>query len=446
VTILRRTFGRGVVGRGCAWLAVAATGCFVGQACDPPEGPENLAEQCGLRCPEEGEGIVAGNSSISGIVEVDAFFGAVIDLSSAASSVNAGIRADLDRLALSLNLDAGSSGSEIADALRTRIEFYTDGGLELVFGEVVCQASVEVSARAAAECDVDVDPGTVEVACSGSCQVESGVAVDCGADGTLECVGTAPGFTCNGTCSGSCQLAAPAPCEGVCKGTCGGTCSVVDGNGECAGACEGDCQGTCELEAGGDCTGSCEGVCAFDSPDGTCDASMEARCTADAGGTVDCEGRCQGTAKPPSVKAECEAVVQTKADASLNCLPPSLVMNWQWAPGVEGDANAEAEFRAWLVTLEQTTTSAKSKGIKGDILVDGFAAMQESGEMATRSAADAALSGDLKASIGAGCALPELTAAGTLLAQESTTLATTLSDLSQVLAEVSPAEQPLNVD
>src|SRR5690606_21731024 len=239
-------------------LVVAATGC--GE--DAP---------CGLSCPVEG--LAEGNASISGIVSVDAFFGAVLSVRDTALNVSDTVRAELEGMAASLEVEgyADMSVSDLSAAIVGRMEakFQTtiQGGLTIKYEPPKCQASVEVAVQAAAECDVTADPGSIEAQCMGSCEVSAEVAADCQAMGTLECTGKAPNFECTGSCSGDCQLEVAASCEGTCNGRCTGECSAcaggncdTDGMGavtNCTGTCSAMCEGTCKLRAGGSCGGRC---------------------------------------------------------------------------------------------------------------------------------------------------------------------------------------------
>ncbi|MGB0679953.1 MAG: hypothetical protein ACPGUV_09865, partial [Polyangiales bacterium] len=226
-------------------------------------GEDGLAAQCGLTCPAEG--VLQGNASISGLANVDAFFGAVVGVRDASLELENAVRAELQGMAalLEVQVDANASladlSAQVKAALDAKLAANVDGGLTVRFQEPLCEADVEVTARATAECDAQVDPGAVQVACEGKCQVSAEVAAECAADARLECRGQAPALNCTGSCQGSCQLNAAATCEGTCNGTCNGTCSVTDATGNCAGQCDGTCQGRCELSAGGTCSGSCEG-------------------------------------------------------------------------------------------------------------------------------------------------------------------------------------------
>ena len=397
-------------------LAIAAPGC---------DALGGLAEECGLVCPDTG--VAEGNASISGIVSVDAFFSAVVDVRAATLRVSNTIRVELEGIAASLGLEGYAElsldelGAAVETGLQAQFSAFVEGGLTISYEPPRCELDVEASVQAAAECDVDVDPGSVEVQCMGSCEVSAEVAAECEAMGTLECTGTAPNFQCEGTCQGDCQLSASAGCSGECSGRCDGECSAcvggncdVDGNGvttNCAGSCSGGCEGTCQLEAGGSCEGRCEGSCTYTPPSGGCEANATARCDVSAMANAECQGKCEGDIQPPEVKAECEASVEAKASANLECTPPSLSIQFAFAAGV--DADGQAEFKAWLEGFRgrfaaMAAASAQLEGIQ--IAAEGLisAAGGAVGDAFAELDADGGL--NLKAAIGIGCALDELPA------------------------------------
>ncbi|HFE45112.1 MAG TPA: hypothetical protein ENJ18_06400 [Nannocystis exedens] len=391
-------FGLMVSGLALGLGATAMQGC---------EQANKLAEQCGLVCPDKG--ILEGNASISGIASMDAFFGAVLDYSASINTVNANIRGELDAMAISVGLEPGAAGADIKAAIDAKLNAAISGGLKITAKPAQCSASVDIAASAAAECDVEVDPGEVDVRCEGSCTIDASAQADCAATGNLRCEGTAPNLECSGTCTGDCNLQVAGTCEGTCNGTCDGTCSVENGNGDCAGACDGMCQGTCELTAGGSCEGQCEGTCEWDPGMAECDAGLEARCEAAAEANVACEGGCKGTVEPPEVSAECSATVEAKAEASIECTPPSIDISWQWSAELEGDVKAQGEFKAWITGFKGQLAGLLAATAKAEILVDGVANLSGAAEAAVSGAAtELQASGDLKASIGAACALTEL--------------------------------------
>lgn len=397
---------------------ITGVGLTAVQGCGEGGVLDNLREQCGLVC--AAEGIVEGNASISGIANIDAFFGAVVSVRDASLNVSATVRAELEALAASLEIEgyADMSIDQLAAAveggIKAKLEANISGGLKIDFQPPRCEASLEVSAKAAAECDVMADPGSVEAKCEGKCEVSADVAAMCEAEGKLECRGTAPDFQCSGSCSGTCQLEAAASCSGTCNGDCSGNCSVTDAMGRCAGSCDGMCQGTCQLSAAAECSGRCEGECTYTAPEGGCTGGARAECDVSGMAEARCEGSCQGNVEPPEVSAECKASVEAKAKAEVQCYPPSLNVSFQFAGGVNADA--QAEFRAWLETFKLRFSNMLAAKAKLEIVLDAII-NQETGlivsatgavQGAVEASLEAAGSGDLKVIVGIECAIDEL--------------------------------------
>ncbi|WP_050434852.1 hypothetical protein [Chondromyces crocatus] len=409
--------------------AFAAPAVMTGCDGDGPLG--NLAAQCGLVCPVDG--VLEGNASISGIASIDAFFGAVVDFTGAAGQVTGGITTQLDALKASLGLEADAPVADVRAALTAKINANVSGGLTVKVQEPRCEASVEVTASAAASCDVNVDPGSVEVTCSGSCTIDASVQASCTGEAKLSCKGQAPNLACSGTCTGDCDLSVAATCEGTCRGECQGTCSVEDSAGNCKGKCDGQCRGTCELTAGGSCSGKCEGSCEYTPPSGSCEATAEARCEANGKADVKCKGGCDGKVTPPSVSAECKATVEAKASASVECTPPSIDIAWQWSAAVQGDVNAQADFKAFIGNFKGYFSGMVAGVAKAEILVDSGANLVAAGQGAVKGALDGlSAEADLKASIGAGCALVALPDVATSIQASTTKLQASLSAVAEI--------------
>jgi modification target Cys-rich repeat protein len=260
----------------------------------------------------------------------------------------------------------------------------------------------------------------------------------CEADATLVCTGTAPDFQCSGSCEGSCELMAAAECTGTCRGTCNGTCSVMASNGtDCAGECMGDCQGTCELSAGGTCMGDCTGSCTYEPGMAGCEADASAKCEAMAGGTIECDAGCEGEVTPPSVSAECEATVEAKADASIECFPPSLEVTWQWSAALEGDVMAQAEFKAWLQGFKGHIGVMLAAKTKADILIESIGNLGAAAEGALSASFEGLVEGDFVASFKVvTCAIPQLGDAADLLSGASGSLSAEASASAEVFTAV----------
>jgi hypothetical protein len=416
--------------------SLAATGC------DGEDGPlGDLASSCGLTC--AAEGTAEGNFSISGIPNVDGFFAAVVRLNEASAQVTGNIQGELDAIAVSLGLEKGAGGADIKAALEAKIAANLEGGLSIEFAPPKCEVSASATIEATASCDVEVDAGEVSASCEGSCEAEVSASgeVECGAEAEVVCEGTAPNFACEGTCTGSCELEAGASCEGTCQGECEGTCTVTNADGSCNGSCEGECKGSCELTAGASCEGKCTGSCSYTPPDAKCEASASASCKADveAEASVECTGSCDGKVTPPSASAECEASAQAEAEVSAECTPPSLEVNYELSAEVAADADATLEFNAWLSGFKGHLSALVAASAKADILADAALDLAASGKGAVVGVFDGlATSGDLKTSIGAGCAVAELGPAVELVVDAGAEVAAQVEATAQIVAVVKP--------
>jgi hypothetical protein len=240
-------------------------------------------------------------------------------------------------------------------------------------------------------------------------------------------------------CEGSCtaQLDVAATCEGTCTGTCDGACSLTNAQGDCEGTCEGMCQGSCntEIAAGASCSGKCEGTCEYTAPDGGCEASAEVSCKAEANATVQCDGKCEGEVTPPEVSVECEASVEAKASASIECTPPTLDISFKWAVGIDGDLDAQAEFKAWLVGFKGHFSAILALSARGSLIGEAAVNLSTTGEAALTAVLDELSGGsDLKASIGAVCALGQMGKAVESLVSASGKLGTSVAAAGEVTA------------
>lgn len=419
-------------------FALAGLGLLVGtsltalQGC---EGDNPLTDVCDLSCPDEG--VLEGNASITGIASIDGFFGAVVDVNAAALSISGSLQSELDAIALSVGLEPGAASADIVAAINAKFTAALDGGLSIKAAPPRCEASVEVAVAAAAECDVEVDPGMATVSCSGGCEVEGGVMASCEADATLKCTGTAPMFQCDGTCEGSCEMDGSVTCDGTCRGDCSAGCSVTDAQGDCAGECTGTCSGTCELKAGGMCTGNCTGSCTYTPPEGAgCEADASAKCEAMAGGSIECDAKCEGEVTPPSVSAECEASVEAKADASIECFPPSLEVTWQWSAAYTADVMLQAEFKAWLEGFKGHLSVMLAARTKADILVESLGNLRIAAEESLSASFMVLAEGDFAAAIKVPCAVAQLPDAAGLIAAASGDLQASASASIEVFGAV----------
>ncbi len=189
-----------------------------------------------------------------------------------------------------------------------------------------CSASMDAMAECSGRCDVDVDPGELELRCEGG-EIIGRCEAQCSGSCILE-----GGAACSGTCHGSCSAGFSGRCNGECEGkcdgrptdgaeTCGGTCEgSCDGGAH--GSCSGECRGECEIEAAARCSGECRGEC-----------SVEMKAP-----------RCTGEMKPPRVSAECRARCRAEVNADLRCTRPALAVKVKGA----SDSQAAAKLVAAL--------------------------------------------------------------------------------------------------
>lgn len=422
---------------GClaALLAVSTAGC--------EDVIEQVADQCNLECPEAG--ILQGNASISGVPSIDAFFSSVITFETEAKGVAADASEILGRIEASV---ADQAGGDLRAKIRAKIEANVEGSLDVRIEPPRCEASVQVAIDAAARCDVDVDPGSIEVMCMGTCVAEANVSGGCDAQAEVRCSGTAPSLRCSGQCNAECSFGAQATCEGrcmggcmgecrvninggMCEGTCRGKC-VVDGevgsegnsfDGECAGMCEGTCEppnadvmcagscsgectGSCEVDVMGECSGTCEGRCDYTPASLECEANAEVKCEIEADANIACDGKCEGEVVAPMVKAECEASASVEAEARVECLPPRLEVDFQFAASIAGDVQAEAEFRAWLNGFRADLAALRALDAKAKLVLRAGGKVVNAAGGAVKGAFEA--SADLEGVLGVACAITEL--------------------------------------
>lgn len=269
-----------------------------GSARGASEGSATLSSQC-----------ANPNFGISSAARrVSTFLGATARFASASASLDASLRQTCERMGRELGLrvsgDTQTTCHAVARALREEMDaLRTEAGVEIVVNAAPprCEVSMEAYASCTAECEVDVDPGKVELECRGGY-----VAGQCSGECTGQCdVGATA--VCEGACEGTCS----GGCTGTCNGRCDGRCSAVNAAGECVGSCDGTCYGTCS--AG--CKGSCDGSC-------WAEAHASCRGTCRGGCSVEYERPyCTGEVEPPRVSAECQAGCDARMHAEAQCTP-----------------------------------------------------------------------------------------------------------------------------
>lgn len=411
----------------------------------------NIAEQCGLSCPDPGEGVLYGNASVTGYGAIDSFFGAVVSYDRTVAGVTAEINAELDGIQSLFGLSDVDVGTQpLGAAIAAKLQSEYMASVVVKSQPAQCSVDAKLTAQATAQCQASancqVDPGMVSVQCMGTCSVDVEAGASCDANAQLNCAVTAPSFACSGKCSGTCTLQTPqVNCEGTCNGMCMGTCSAAgDANGdgvvaegECVGSCTGTCQAGCQVTgmAALTCNGTCNGTCEYTPATGGCDARAEVTCETMASASAQCEGRCEGEVIPPSAmcdaSASCEASAKAEARFQVQCTPPSVEVSVV----TTGNAMVQAEvnflieqLRMRLPRLAAATARAKIAGEAGaELGGEGIAAVQST----FKGVAD----GDVDYIVGlkiVQCVPEQLTASQTVIANASTSLNASLTSASSV--------------
>ncbi len=207
-----------------------------------------------------------------------------------------------------------------------------------------CSASMSAMADCVAECDADLQPGSVEVECepgklSGECSAECSGRCDLSASAK-----------CEGTCSGSCSANFSGSCGGECKGKCDGKNSE--------GSCAGKCEGSCSANAEGSCGGSCSGSCQMDAA-----AKCEGRCTGGCSAEMKAP-RCEGEITPPKASAECNASCDANVSAKLECTKPRIALKVDGAANVEAATKFKAALEANLPAILQIAVGMKDQSLR----------------------------------------------------------------------------------
>lgn len=291
----------------------------------------------------------------TGNEKIDAFFDSAEAVELAAAQVEARLDGATTDLALSLGLASTATPEEIHTGLCSA---FTNAGsaFQVTYAPPECRTEVNIAAQAAAECDVNIDPGQIDIECNAHCDGT------CRASCTGSCRLPSVEAYCEGTCHGTCEVDSSAVCYGTCHGQCAGTCSVLAG-GACAGSCDGVCTGRCEATVSAACTGECRGECEITVTGGNCNARCEGTCQGR------CEGSCEGGVVAPSADVDCEAQIQARAEASIDCVPPTLsfTQNEQAVQNISAVTHhlgrvlaASAEVSGVLLSVTNFTTPLSS--------------------------------------------------------------------------------------
>jgi modification target Cys-rich repeat protein len=359
---------------GLVSLAAPALIGALAASCDKA-GNNPLADGAEKLCGPCGE-VGLGDVGISGNAKLDGFFEAVGKIGDTTASINGDFDANIDALGTAFagadfDTDAAINAKvdAVVSAIKADFKANLDGGIALTYKPAECHASLDVAVKAQANCEAkagctgDVKPPSATVECKGSCSGSCSGKCE-GAPPKCELSASAK---CDTKCEGTCNLEAGGECKGTCNGTCDGTCSVKNADGSCAGECTGTCKGNCELTVAAECSGTCSGSCEVKA-DAMCDGGKAPTCTGSCEGK--CEGSCTGEVTPPEAhvncdaSAECKGQASAKANASIECTPPSIDLKYNFKAGLSG--SAQADFMARLGELK----------VRGGAILQGFAKYQ----------------------------------------------------------------------
>ncbi len=246
---------------------------------------------------------------------VEAFLRATADLEAAAADIEVDLRAVCEDMGAELGMSdaeiyAGAAARDDVESIRVacqNVDAALSAELDAIRAEAGvtfvldvepprCDVSVEAYADCVAECEAEVDPGSIEVTCEG---------------------GEIRGM-CSAMCTGSCAVDVNATCEGRCEGACDGTCSARGDDGSCAGSCDGTCRGQCVVESSASCTGECRGSCSVE---------MTAP-------------RCTGETRAPSASIECQTHCESRVSAMATCTRGEVSL------AIDGGLDADLRARA----------------------------------------------------------------------------------------------------
>ncbi len=341
------------------WLGLAlATGLSAG-ACD--FGGLNVPDVAGAAagCPKGGSISAAMNHDWAGAFGLDV---------KAAGKIRAGVvgALELDRFAKRLDadlkvacgnmakdlgkgadFDSGSDACKAASAglSELRGQLGGDFSIKIETSPPSCAASIDAYGECIAECDADIQPGSVDLECKGG-ELVGKCSAEC--TGTCYIEGQA---SCNGTCHGSCS----ANFSGSCGGDCTGKCDGKDMQG---GYCEGTCEGSCS--AGGD--GSCGGECG-----GSCDIQGSASCNGDCQGScsVDFQApKCTGEVVPPKASVDCKASCEAKVSADIQCKPGTVNVRTTGGLNKEAIAKYRAVLTVHLPAVLNVAVGLKDEAVR----------------------------------------------------------------------------------
>jgi hypothetical protein len=367
---------------------------------------DDIATQCGFACPDPGEGVAAGNASITGYAPIDGFFRATVNYATVATGVSAEMDTELGGIQtlFGISNEELKASANLGAAITAKLQSKYKASLVVNAQPPKCAVDAKIAASLTARCQAEaectVTPGQASFNCMGTCTVDVNASGGCEANANLRCTASGPAVTCMGECSGTCtvNLTTAASCSGNCVGTCSAACSNdSDPSGNCNGQCAGMCTGRCELSgsAAASCTGTCDGSCEYTPPTARCEGGAKAKCELNAQASATCTGSCEGEFTPPKAScdasASCEATGRAEARFQVTCTPPSVEVKMVAQAG--GAAQVEVDFL--LEELRQRLPRLAAVQGHARLASDAAAELSTSGKTAINTTANAVLSGDI---------------------------------------------------
>ncbi|NUP10329.1 MAG: hypothetical protein HOW73_30130 [Polyangiaceae bacterium] len=330
--------------------------------------PTKLAEAA-EGCPEFDKGDFSGiqlDAKLRGLLDASAKFDKVaadMEMGLIQSCGELGKALKMNEADLKAEPKDGEGAKKVCGAVAGKLDAFMKANASAKISVTVtapkCYADIDAMTKCFEECGSPVSPGEFKASCQGG-EVSGECSGKCEGSCDVE-----PGSaSCKGSCKGSCSGKCEASFSGKCGGNCKGKCDGKNATGKCAGTCEGSCDAQAEGSCGGQCDGSCSASCEVKAPKAKC----EGRCS----GSCDVEMKapsCSGEFKPPKVSIECQASCAAKAQASLKCDPPGVVVLVNGQASAEVTAVVEGLKKALPKIAEINLTKGKAVLKAGEQLV-----------------------------------------------------------------------------
>jgi hypothetical protein len=342
---------------GCVPLLLLAASCT---PVAPPGAGSSAGGELGAQCGGDFGASVAAQ-------KLEVFLTATADFTGAAAELEASLISACEDMAEELEIPdselQGSPGDPKVKAVCTPVSAKIEAELKDLRASAKldvniaatpprCEAKVDAYADCVGQCEVDVDPGKLELQCEGG-----ELRGQCDAECRGTCAAEVDG-KCEGTCEGTCK----GGCSGTCEGACDGKCSSTGANGSCSGKCDGTCKG--------ECSAGCSGGC-----DGECVVKAKAECKGECRGECSVqmkEPTCTGEVRAPQASADCRASCDAKISAKAECKPGAIAVDMKGKTDSnipEKAARLRAAIESGFGTVLAARAKLKKMGASGQAIV-----------------------------------------------------------------------------